>query len=142
MKKIILMFAIMGIIAVTYAQPITPSDVPAKVSKSFENSHRKISQVDWSQVGDNYKASYVVDEKTMSVVYNASGKLIETEKEISISQLPTSVLKYVNDNYPGQVIRKKVLLTNAKGRSSYEVKVNEQDLAFNSQGNFLQPETK
>ncbi len=142
MKKIILMFAIMGMIAVTYAQPITPSDVPSKVSKSFDKSHRKISQVDWSQVGENYKASYVVDEKNMSVVYGVTGKLIETEKEISISQLPTSVLKYVNDNYPGQVIKKRVLLTNAKGRSSYEVNVNQQDLAFNSQGKLLQPETK
>jgi hypothetical protein len=142
MKKIILMFAIMGIIAVSYAQPITSSDVPAKVSKSFEKSHRNINQVDWSQVGDNYKASYIVDEKAMSVLYGVTGKLIETEKEISIMQLPTSVLKYVNDNYPGEVIKKKVLLTDAKGKSSYEVKVNQQDLAFSSQGKLLQPETK
>jgi len=132
----------MGMITFTYAQTLMPNDVPAKVSKAFEKSHPKISQVEWNQVGDNYKATYVADEKHMAVVYNASGKKIETEKEINISQLPISVLKYVNDNFPGEVIKKKVLITDAKGRSSYELQVNQQDLAFNSQGKLLQPETK
>jgi hypothetical protein len=142
MKKIILLIAIMGMITFTYAQTLMPNDVPAKVSKAFEKSHPKISQVEWNQIGDTYKATYIADEKNMAVVYNTSGKKIETEKEINISQLPISVLKYVNDNFPGEVIKKKVLITDAKGRSSYELQVNQQDLAFNSQGKLLQPETK
>ncbi|MFA5973416.1 MAG: PepSY-like domain-containing protein [Lentimicrobiaceae bacterium] len=142
MKKIILMLAIIGLIAGSYAQTLTPNDIPAKISTSFERSHPKISPVEWSKVGDDYKASYVVEDKNMAVVYNVSGKLIETEKEISISQLPTPVLKYVNDNFPGEVVKKKVLITSAKGKSSYELQINQQDLAFNSQGKLLPPETK
>ena len=143
MKKIILLLAIMmGLIAGSYAQTLMPNDVPAKISKAFEKSHPKISQVEWNQDGANYKASYIVDDKNMAVVYNASGKVMETEKEISLSQLPIAVLKYVNENFPGEVIKNKVLITSAKGRSSYEVQIQQQDLAFNSQGKLLQPETK
>ncbi len=142
MKKIILLFAVMGMIACSYAQPLMTNDIPAKISKTFEKSHPKISQVEWIKVGDDYKASFVDTDKNMAVLYNASGKVIETEKEVLISQLPTAVLKYVNDNYPGEVVQRKVLITNAKGRSSYELQIKEQALAFNSQGKLLQPDTK
>lgn len=142
MKKIILLLAIMGMVAASYAQTLSSNDVPAKVSKSFERSHHKISPVDWSKVGDDYQASYMVDDKNMSVTYNAAGKLKKTEKEISISQLPATVLKYVNDNFPGEVVKKKVLITNASGKSSYGLQVKQQDLAFNSEGKLIQPETK
>lgn len=142
MKKIILLLAFMGLIIVSFAQTLAPNDVPAKVSKSFERSHHKISPVEWSKVGDDYQASYMVDNKNMSVTYNAAGKLRKTEKEISISQLPATVLKYVNDNFPGEVVKKKVLITNASGKSSYELLVKQQDLAFNSQGKLIKPETK
>lgn len=142
MKKIILLFAFMGLIAFSYAQTLAPNDVPAKISKSFVKSHPKISPVEWSKVGDDYQASYMVDDKNMSVTYSAAGKLRKTEKEISISQLPSPVLKYVNDNFPGEVVKKKVLITSASGKSSYELQVKQQDLAFNSQGKLIQPETK
>ena len=142
MKKIILMFAIMGLIAVSYAQTLAPNDVPATVSKSFVRSHAKISPVEWTKTGDDYKAGYMVDDKNMSVTYNAKGKVTGTEKEISITELPVAVLKYVNDNYPGEVVKKKVELTDARGKSSYQIQIQQQDLAFNSQGKLQQPDTK
>lgn len=143
MKKIILLLAItIGFIAGSYAQNLMPNDVPAKATKSFEKSHSKISQVDWSKEGDNFKASYIENDINKAVVYTDSGKLMETEKEITFSQIPTSVLKYVNDNFPGQIIKKKVLITRSNGKSTYELKIKQQDLAFNSQGKYLQPETK
>ena len=140
MKKIILLLAILGIFAVSYAQTLTPNDVPAKISKLFERSHPKISPVEWTKVGNDYQASYMVDDKNMSVTYNAVGKLMKTEKEISLSQLPASVLKYVNDNFPGEVVKKKVLITSSTGKTLYQLRVKQQDLAFNSQGSVIKPE--
>ena len=142
MKRILLLLAVMGLIVSSYAQNPAPIDVPTKISKTFEKSHPKISDANWTQVGDNYKACYMVDDKKMGVSYNPAGKVIETEKQVSLTQLPTSVLKYVNDNYPGAVLNKMSMVTDAKGKSWYKVQANQQDLAFNSQGKFLQPETK
>ena len=142
MKKIILLLAILGFFAVSYSQSLTPNDVPAKISKTFVKSHPKISPVEWTKVGDDYQASYLVDDKNMSVTYNAAGKLRKTEKEISLSQLPASVLKYVNDNFPGEVVKKKVLVTSSTGKTLYQLQVKQQDLAFNSQGSIIKPENK
>lgn len=142
MKKLILLLAIMGLITVSYAQTLVPIDVPVKISKSFEKSHPKISPVEWSKVGDDYKASYMVDDKNISVTYNAAGKLKETEKEISLSQLPAPVLKYVNDNFPGEVVKKKMLITSSTGKSLYQLQIKQQDLAFNSQGELIKPENE
>jgi hypothetical protein len=134
------MLVIMGLITVSYAQTLAPNDVPVKISKSFEKSHPETNLVEWSKVGDDFKASYLVDNKNMSATYSTSGKLRKTEKEISFSQLPAPVLKYVNDNFPGEVIKKKVLITSSTGKSLYQLQVKQQDLAFNSQGTLIQPE--
>jgi hypothetical protein len=134
MKKLILIIAIMGFFAGSYAQSLMPAEVPAKIYKSFEKSHRDINPVDWSKTGDDYKASYNENDRNIVLIYAANGKLKETEKEISLSQLPATVLKYVNDNYPGGVVKRKVMITGLNGKSSYEVQVNQVDLAFNSKG--------
>lgn len=137
MKKLIFLLAIMGLFSGSYAQTPGQEDVPAKVIRSFEKSYPKISTVEWTKLGDDFKASYTMDNKSMSVTYSSNGKIKETEKELSISQLPTPVLKYVNDNYPGEVVKKSYQRIGSNGKSSYEVKMTNMDLAFDSKGEIV-----
>jgi hypothetical protein len=134
MKILFFLLVIIGLSSVSYAQTQGPADVPANITKSFEKSHPEVSQAEWTQSGDDYKANYILDNKSMSVTYNNKGKLKETEKELSISQLPTPVLKYVNDNYPGEVVKKSFQRMGSNGKSSYAVKLTNIDLAFDSKG--------
>jgi hypothetical protein len=137
MKKIILVLAFAGLIATAYSQTQNSDEVPTAVSRSFEKSHPNISPVTWSKSGDNYKASYVADNKTMTATYNASAKLKETEIGISVASLPTLALKYLNDNFPHDYAKKSIKVTSADGKSEYLVSINQTDLTFDSQGKFV-----
>jgi len=137
MKKLILMLAIAGFITSSYAQNLMVSDVPAAVTKAFKKTHSRIDSVQWSKVDDSYKASYDVKKRSMSYTYNTSGKLLRTEKEITLADLPTSVLSYVNENHHGGPIQKSLKVTTSAGKSSYTVKLKDMDLAFDSKGTFV-----
>lgn len=138
MKKLILMLAFAGFLTSSYAQNLMVSEVPVSVTKSFNKNHAKIDSVEWSKVGENFKASYDVKMKSMALTYSAKGKLILTEKQISLSELPASVLAYINENYQGGPIKKSLKVTNPAGKTTYSVRVKELDLAFDSKGKPVQ----
>lgn len=137
MKKLILMLAIAGFITSAYAQTLMVSEVPSVVTKAFKQSHSKIDTVQWSKDGEFYKASYDLDKKDMTVTYTATGKLKETEAEISVAALPTPVLKYINENYKDDVVKKAAKVTSAKGKLIYAVKIKGMDLTFDSNGKLI-----
>ena len=137
MKKLILILAFAGFLTSSYAQNLMVSDVPTVVTKVFNKSHSKIDSVQWSKAGDFYKATYTVKMKSTALVYNPSGKLMSTEKEITLSELPIPVLSYVNDNLQGGPIKKSLKITTPAGKSSYMVMVKGTDLAFDSKGKFV-----
>jgi hypothetical protein len=137
MKKLILMLAFAGFLVSSYAQTVMLSEVPAAVTKAFNKTHSKITTAEWSKAGDNYVANYVVDTKGVAVTYNPAGKLQQTEKDISTAALPTPVLKYINENFPNDMVKKASTVTNAKGKLTYAVKMKEVDLAFDSNGKKL-----
>jgi hypothetical protein len=139
MKKLILVLAIIGLAAGSYAQNLLPADVPQAVVKSFTKKNPKVEQVEWSKSGDFYKATFADENTGKSVYYDAAGKVKQSEMQVSISQLPTPVLKYVNDNHPSEVVKHSSKITNAKGKSTYVVKVKDSELFFDSNGKYMEP---
>lgn len=131
------MLAIAGFLTSSYAQTLTINDVPAAVTKTFNKTHPKVDTVQWSKTGDAFKASYMVKAKNMAVTYTALGKLKETESQISVAALPTTVLKYINENYPKDVVKWSSTVTNAKGKLIYAVKIQGKDLTFDSNGKII-----
>jgi hypothetical protein len=137
MKKLFLMLAIAGFLSNSYAQTLTVKDVPVPVTKAFTKTHPKVDTVQWSKSGDFYKAAYSVKMKNMTATYTALGKLTETEAGITVGSLPTPVLKYINENYPSDVVKSSSLVTSAKGKVTYVVKIKGMDLSFDSNGKIL-----
>ena len=137
MKKLILLIAVVFMISSSYAQVLTLSEVPANVSKVFVKSHPKVTTVEWAKAGDNFKANYVVDSTDRSVTYNAKGKITETEKQISVAALPTLAIKYVNENFKDGYVKRSTQITNAKGKVTYNVKIKDVVLTFDSNGKYL-----
>jgi hypothetical protein len=140
MKKLILLIAIIGIISGSYAQNISSGDVPSVVVKTFNRNNPKADAAEWTQVGEYFKATFASDNLIKSVTYDANGKLKFSELQVTLSQLPTPVLAYINQNYPGNVVSKSSKITTAKGKNSYFVKIKNSELAFDSQGNYLNSE--
>lgn len=137
MKKLFLMLAIAGFLANSYAQTLTVKDVPVPVTKTFTKTHPKVDTVQWSKTGDFYKAAYSVKMKDMSATYTVLGKLKETEAEITVASLPTPVLKYINENYPSDIVKSSSKVTSAKGKVTYAVKIKGMELTFSSDGKII-----
>jgi hypothetical protein len=54
--------------------------------------------------------------------------------------LPASALGYVKNHYKGSSINEASLVTDAKGKVTYEAEVNHKDMVFDEHGNFLKTE--
>ena len=137
MKKLILLFAIAGLFTQAQAQKLKAKDVPVAVTAAFEKSHPTTKDVDWSKDGNNYEVEYDVNKTDMSITYNSSGKLMETEMEIKASALPAPVMEYVKTNYKEDEVKEAAKITDASGIVSYEAEVKGMDLIFDSKGNYI-----
>ena len=129
----------MCMISISYAQVLTLNDVPPAISKAFVKSHPKVTTVEWAKAGTNFKANYVVDSTDRSATYTATGKVIETEKQISVASLPNAVIKYVNENFQDAYVKKASQITTAKGKVNYCIKIKDSVLLFDANGKNITP---
>lgn len=137
MKKLVLMMAVAMITSLTFAQKIQEKDVPASVKASFQKQYPNIKEVKWDKEGEKFEASFDLNKIDNSVLFDAQGKILETEVEIELNHLPKGVLEYVKANYKGQNVKEAAKITDAKGIVTYEAEIKGMDLLFDNNGKFI-----
>ncbi len=142
MKKLILLLAIGGFSMQAQAQKIMTKDVPAVVTSAFKKAYPAVKDVDWTKEGKNFEAEYDLHKREMSVTYDATRKVIETEEEIAASALPAGVMEYVKKNYKEDEVKEASKITDAHGVVTYEAEVKGIDLIFDSKGAFIKTAKK
>lgn len=88
----------------------------------------------------DFEVNFSQNGKQTSAVLNAAGALKETEKEIKISELPSTITSYVKEHYKDQKITEAAKITKANGEINYEAQVNKVDVIFDQKGKFLKEE--
>lgn len=121
----------------TSAQDLKTSDVPAAVKSAFEKLYPSVKDVDWEKEGANYEAEFDLSKVETSVVFDATGNLLETETAIAISELPKEASNYITKTHPGKKIKEAAKITAANGTVTYEAEVDESDLIFDAGGKFV-----
>lgn len=119
-----------------YAQKIDASKVPADVKAAFAKQYPGVS-VKWEKEDGKYEAGFKQNGNTMSALYEANGKMTESEMDIKVSDLPASVLAYVKENYKGKKIKEGAKITKSDGTVNYEAEVDDKDVIFDATGKFL-----
>ncbi len=119
------------------AQKTKDSDVPVEVKTAFEKLYPNVKDVDWVKEDANYEAGFEDNKIETSVVLDATGKVLETEVEIKSSEFPQGVTDYLTTNHPNVKIKESAKITDADGKVTYEAEINNTDLIFDSDGNFL-----
>ena len=137
MKTSLIMLALGVSTSIAYAQKMKNTEVPALVNTAFQNQYAKVTDVKWEKESENFEASFDLNKTDHSVLYNAQGKVLETEVEIELKQLPAGVLEYVKSNYKGESVEEAAKITDSKGIVTYEIEVDDKDLIFDSNGKFL-----
>lgn len=154
MKKTIIVLASLLTVSFAGAQDVKEADVPAAVKDAFKKQFPDVKKAEWEKEGANYEAEFDVVRVSMddpkakkqeiekSVVYTATGELVQTEEEIAVSSLPKAVADYVTKNYAGKKISEAAKITEANGTVMYEAEVGKEDLIFDANGNFVKKEVE
>lgn len=140
MKKVLFIVALLGGISYANAQKLKEADVPAAVTAKFKSLHADVTGVKWEKEDGNYEANYNKGKTEMSVTFDATGKLLETEESIATSALPKIATDYITKNLPGKSIKEASKITNGEGKTMYEAEVDGTDYTFDANGNFLKKE--
>lgn len=140
MKAQHFLIALLIVSFTAFAQQV---DVPKSAKDSFSKLYPEATKVKWDKENHDYEASFKLNGKDMSVIFDKEGKVLETETAIEISQLPQNVEKHVMNNYKGYNITGAAKILKANGEELFEAKITKgkekKDLFFDKNGN---PERK
>ncbi len=111
-----------------------PQVVKIALSKKYPNS----SKVIWETENGNYEANWGGKSgEDNSVQFTPDGQFIEIVKAIPINELPEPVILYVNKHYRGSKISEAGKVTDAAGKTSYEIEIKGKDVIFDENGKFI-----
>lgn len=137
MKKSVIIVVILMLSTIAFAQKAKVTKVPEIVSKSLLSKYPNAKNVKWDKEENNYEACFESNKIENSVLFNANGKIIETEVEITTAQLPKSILNYIGKNYKDQKVKEAAKIISEKGIVTYEAEIKGKDLLFDENGKLL-----
>lgn len=142
MKTILFTAAFAFLFMNVNAQKMKATEVPAAVTAKFATLYPNVKDAEWEKEGANYEAEFDVNKTETSCSFDASGNLLQTETEISVSELPQAVKDYFTKNAPGKKIKEASKMVDPSGTISYEAEVDETDYIFDASGNFVSKEVE
>lgn len=134
MKKTAFILALCLAAGWASAQKLKEADVPSAVKDGFKKQYPAAKVESWEKEGANYEAEFDLNKAETSVVFDASGKLVETETEIAESALPKAVLDHISQTMPGKKIKEAAKIVDAAGKVMYEAEIDKKDYLFEENG--------
>ncbi len=131
MKRVLVALALLATVS------CIAQNAPAAVKGSFAKNFPGITAKKWDKEHGKYEANFIKDGKTMSATFSADGTLEETETDIKVAELPSSVTDYIKANYKDASIKEAAMIVKGNGDKMYEAEVKGKDLLFDMQGRFL-----
>lgn len=137
MKKLFVIAFVCSACSLTAcAQKLQEANVPVAAKSAFQKQYPNIKG-GWEKEKENYEVNFQKDGKVMSSVIDKNGTILETETDIKVSALPSSVQTYVKDHYNGAKIKEAAEIVRANGEKNYEAEVGGKDVLFDINGRFL-----
>jgi hypothetical protein len=147
MKKIAIVFSVCLLIALSvFSQELTPDKVPNPVKQAFVKQFPAAKAVKYGLDKTDYKIGFQEQGKEFIVTYNAAGKLLETEKEITSAGIPKEVSSSVAKNFPGYTIIAAIRQEAFDKGICFEMDLKKDDtgysVRFSDKGEILQKEAR
>ena len=129
MKKILILAVFALVTIEVNAQKMTDGKVPSAVKESFAKQYPNVKTVKWDKEDAGYEASFKMDGKDMSVVFDGKGIEKEVETDIKFSELPMPVQTALK----GKKVKEAAVIKKG-GKIFYEAEVGGKDLLFEANG--------
>ena len=132
MKKLLIL-AIFALATIEVnAQKMTADKVPSAVKENFAKQYSNVKGAKWDKEGADYEASFKMDGKDMSVVFDGKGLEKEVEKDIKFSELPIPVQTALK----GKKVKETAIIKKGD-KIFYEAEVGGKDLLFEADGKMV-----
>jgi len=113
------------------AQKATP---PAAVVTAFQKKFPNVKDLDWEkEKNGDWEAGFEQGEVEMSANFSAAGQWLETETEISVTELPAAVQTALN----GKKVKEAAKILRADGSTVYEAELKHEDFIYDANGKLL-----
>lgn len=132
MKKILILAVFTFATIEVNAQKMTADKVPSAVRESFTKQYPNAKSAKWDKEAAGYEASFKMDGKDMSIVFDAKGMEKEVETDIKFSELPMPVQTALK----GKKVKEAAIIKKG-GKTYYEAEVGGKDLLFEADGKMV-----
>jgi uncharacterized membrane protein YkoI len=105
------------------------AEVSDEIKTALNKAYPNATEIEWDKEGNDFEASFENGDEELSVVFDAIGNILETEKEIEFSELP-EVVKVALE---GEKVSEAAIITK-NGKTFYEAEVAGKDLIFDENG--------
>jgi hypothetical protein len=137
MRTIIILISFCFIASLAGAQKMKDADVPQAIKESLNKLYPVVEELEWQKEEANIEAEFEVDETITSLLFDASGNVLETEVEILPANLPVLAKEYLTKNFPGKKTKETSKMIDAEGVTYFEAEIDKIDYIFDENGNFF-----
>lgn len=123
MSKIAQTFIVLCFCGLSYLQ--AQDATPIEVKKALDQKAPE-AKAEWIKTAENqWQASYEKDGQEVVIIFDEKGNWLGTSSEISIKQLPQTILKALRSNYPDASITKVKMVEVVETPSIYNLEVSD-----------------
>jgi hypothetical protein len=110
----------------SYRATAQDTNIAASVTTAFHTSFKDATQVQWSQSGSHYKATFHLNGQYVTAFYDQAATLLGVTKNISPVQLPVTLQTSLKASYDGHWISDLFEVSDHNG-TAYFVTVEDSD---------------
>lgn len=119
-----------------------PAAVTAAVKKAFPEAKILAASKEVEKGATTFEVELKVEGRSVDMALDASGKILEIEKELDLRSLPKPVARRLAARYPGARIKKVEEITRGEGGPvHYEVAL-EAEVVLTAKGKIVRPEAE
>jgi hypothetical protein len=87
----------------------------SKVKESFKKEFPDAQFVKWSATQDYHRVDFVLTDYRLEAFFSKQGELLETHRDLSYNQLPLTVMKELEKNFPDTKFSQIEEISNSSG---------------------------
>lgn len=144
MKKLMTLLVCMAFVAFSFAQK-PKEETPAAAKTAFTAKYPTAQKVKWSvEKPGEFEVEFTLNKVESSALFDAAGKLLETEGEVKETELPQAVKATIAKDFAGYKLDEIEKSTDTKGTTTYEMEAvkgkDKLELSFEASGKLLSKE--
>lgn len=101
---------------------IALSEVPSVVENTFKSTFPNARDVEWEKYGEDFEVDFELNNIDYSARIDAKGNLLSHKYDIDMSEIPTKVLGFLEQEYKGKIYDDSEVLVQ-DGVSYYQVEI-------------------